>query len=184
MLNNALTLKIAEKFGLFIAGVMLLLTTLFPNAPGLMMLRQQRENSISEFGPKLIAAVEQHDIAAMKDLMCANIKNNVPDLDQKIDDMLNAIEGDILEITYQDGFNSFGEDGRDGQYISQQDYVFPIKTSTRDDQFFAVRWESVNLKKEEETGIRGICLKIRLENVGSIELANIAATEGIYGMHD
>ena len=91
---NNLTKSFGKGIGTFIAAILIFLSTIFPNNKGLMVYRQTMENGLDIYGPVIVEAVKNKDVETLKGLMCANIKKNVPNLDEKILEMYNLIEGD------------------------------------------------------------------------------------------
>lgn len=168
-----------------IAFFMMIAVALFPNVPSNIAFRQSIENSVSRFGPKLISAVESKNVEAMKALMCANIRNNVKDLDAEIQELYDAIHGEIEEMVYDATYNGGGysmeQKERDGRQIVQSQYYFTIKTSTQN-YILNIMWESVNTMNEDETQIRAIALAPDIKPL--VYLKSIQATEGVGEWHE
>jgi len=143
-----------------------------------MYLHLLRTNHTDIAAPKIISAFESRDIAALEALMCQNIKDNVEDLQEKIGEMMDAIEGEITESSWKI-IGSYHERRRDGRRITQSDLDIYLTTSSVDYKLLIV-WETANNFAVEEVGIRAIVLLIPKGST----LADIRATEGVGSWHD
>ena len=158
--------------------------TLFPKGSGSLSSYQQRPTHSVIGAEKIASAIEEGDIAALEALMCLNIKENVEDLPDKIGELMDAIEGDINEITWKSGGGSYFERHEKGRQIVQAGVDISI-TTTEGTYLVAVWWETVNTFKPEETGIRNIALcDPDLSLTDGYLLVRISATEGIGEWHD
>ena len=180
-----LQLKLAGKFGAFLAFILAILMTLFPTEKHLMVIRQGAENSSGVYAPVIVDAIESKDVAALKSLMCANIKNNVPNLDQEIQNFYECIEGDITNISYDlSGDTSMSR--AKGQ-IHQSSIQIHVYTTVKH-YLIVVLWEDINNMKPEETKIRSIRISEWIDNVDKTMTATIIyriqATEGVGEWHE
>ena len=167
-------------FARIISSVIAFLFMLFPNNGNLQYSYLQQTNSPEIAESKIIEAVTEKDIDALEAMMCLNIKQNTENLHVKIGELLDAIDGEITEITGKPGI-SYYERREDGRTINQDGIWIYIKTSTSTDTFFlSVIWESANTFSIEETGIRGIAL----QDPDGYSLVRINATEGVGEWHD
>ena len=181
--------KFQENFykgiGSFLAALMIFLSTIFPNNKNLMVYRQERDNSLNIYGPIMMEAILNKDVPAMRDLMCANIKRNVKNLDQEIQNLYDMIEGETVSSKISEGASaSFsGEKGT----IEQSGINFFVTTTERR-YMVNVTWETVNNMKPEETKIRAIHLVEHIYDgdtfVRSDLLYEIVATEGLMKWHE
>lgn len=182
---NNLTKSIGKGIGTFIAAIMIFLSTIFPNNKGLMIYRQERDNSLNIYGSVMMEAILNKDVPTMRDLMCANIKRNVKNLDQEIQNLYDLIEGETVSSKISEGASaSFsGEKGT----IEQSGINFFV-TTTKRRYMVNVTWETVNNMKPEETKIRAIHLVEHIYDgdtfVRSDLLYEIVATEGVMKWHE
>ncbi len=165
----------------FIIGLLAFLLTFFPNCNPLYYEYLQLTNHTDVAAPKIIEAVKERDIDALEAMMCLNIKQNTENLPEKIGELLDSIDGSIIEITYKPSGYSYIGNEQDGRSLIQAGMVFNIKTSTSDGTYdLGCIWETANNFEPKETGIRTMGL---LDPNGFV-LAKISATEGIGEMHD
>ena len=187
---NNLTKSFGKGIGTFIAAILIFLSTIFPNNKGLMIYRQERDNSLNIYGPVIVEAVKNKDVETLKGLMCANIKKNVPDLDAKIQEMYNLIEGDYISSEWDEygvnsGSNSMSR--KEGTIVLE---AFQMDLLTTEKQYhISAVWETINNMKPEETKIRAIYLNYKLpkdENgiTKPVQLYEIKATECMNGWND
>ncbi len=179
-----------KGIGRFLAMILVFLSTVFPNNKGLMVYRQTNENGLDIYGPIIVEAVKNKDVATIHDLMCANIKKNVPNLDEKILEMYNLIEGDYISSEWDEhGRNSASKSmSREAGKIVQDEFNMKLLTTVKRYHVYAV-WETINNVKPEETHIRAIYLQYYLptdENgiTKREQIYAIEATDGLMAWHD
>lgn len=168
----------------FIVGLMAFILTLFPGCTPVRSAYQQITNNTNVAAPIIIDAIKERDIDALETIMCNNIKENVEDLPEKIGELIDAIDGEIIESSWEDRGGSYQASDGEGKIIVQAglDIYF---TTTEGTYVVAVWWETVNTFKPEETGIRNIALcDPDLAFTDNYVLAKISATEGISEWHD
>jgi hypothetical protein len=186
--------KFQENFykgiGTFIATILIFLSTIFPNNKGLMVYRQTNENGLDIYGPIIVEAVKNKDVATIRDLMCANIKKNIPNLDREIQNFYDLMEGNYVSERWREDYYLEGDNislSREKGQINQSNFNFWI-TTTIDEYHIRVTWETVNNMKPEETKIRAINLFIMEPDETGVSKAKclykIAATEGVMAWHD
>ncbi|NLO45820.1 MAG: DUF5104 domain-containing protein [Clostridiales bacterium] len=176
--------KLTKLIDKIVIGIVAFLLTLFPNSTGLLSLHQQQTNHSFIGAEKIASAIETGDVAALESLMCLNIKENVEDLPGKVGELMDAIEGEIVESTWKSGGGSYFERREKGRQIVQAGVDIYI-TTTEGTYLVAVWWEAVNTFKPEETGIRNIALcDPELSVTDGYVLVRISATEGIGEWHD
>ena len=180
----------AKGIGRFLAMVLIFLSTIFPNNKSLMIYRQSNENGLDIYGPIIVEAVKNKDVAALKELMCANIKKNVPNLDAKILEMYNLIEGDYISSEWDEyGVNSSSHSmSREAGTIVQEAFNMKLLTTAKYYHIAAV-WETINNIQPEETRIRAIYLEYYLpkdENgiTKTVRIYAIEATDGLMAWHE
>lgn len=179
-----------KGIGRFLAMILVFLSTVFPNNKGLMVYRQTMENGLDIYGPVIVEAVKNKDVETLKGLMCANIKKNVPNLDEKILEMYNLIEGDYISSEWDEhGRNSASKSmSREAGKIVQDEFNMKLLTTVKHYHVYAV-WETINNVKPEETHIRAIYLQYYLptdENgiTKREQIYAIEATEGVMKWHE
>ena len=178
-----------KGIGTFIATILIFLSTIFPNNKNLMVYRQTNENSLGIYGPVIVEAVKNKDVATIRDLMCANIKKNVPNLDNRIQEIYNLVEGDFVSTEWGDSYiqgASYSASTREGS-IAQENFLVKIVTTKKTYQY-VITWETINNMKPEETKIRSFTLSEIVPDEQyttiAVRLDSIAATEGLMKWHE
>ncbi len=147
-----MTLTIMRKITAFFLTI---LFALFPNTT--MPLRQQLENDSSVWAPKIIEAIVTEDTAAFEEALCNSIKTNTPNLDKKIQQFFDCIEGEIIDTSWKDGMGTYSTKDNDGD--SKLEYSFVIKIVTDSNEYgVIVSWREVDTKNPDETKIRAFGL--------------------------
>ncbi|MGI6249491.1 MAG: DUF5104 domain-containing protein [Acutalibacteraceae bacterium] len=165
-------------FQRFLTLITAFLMLLFPPNSGIEQYKQLLEtNSASIGAAKIIEAVKAKDAEALEELMCQNIKDNVNNLSEEVDELINSIDGEIIESSYRI-MNDYRETrpGRKAVYQVGVDICLKTPANT---YYLCMVWETANTFAVEETGIRGIVL-ISEEQV----LCVIEATEGVSAWHE
>lgn len=129
----------------------------------------------------VIAAVKAHDVAALEELMCKNIKENVPDLSGEISNLLDAVEGELLELSWSK-MGGYQESNGKGKTISQNFLDIHIVTSTGP-FILTITLETYNNFSPEEMGARRITIAQKT-TPASAALYVLTATNGCMSWHD
>ena len=164
-----------------IVSILTFLLMIFPNSKMLLAPYQ----SMTYPGEKVIieevmSAIEARNITALKDMMCKNIKNSVPNLTGKIGELIDCIDGDITKFEQIWGNAYYAETKSSGKKISQVSFAISITTSTKA-YHLSILWEYVNNFSKDERGIR----RIGIAEQGQSEyMYTISATNGIFDWHD
>jgi len=161
-----------------VVGILAFLLMLFPNWKSVRFQYLTITNNTSIAAPKIIDAVKRKDAAALEAMMCLNIKTNIPDLRGEVGRLLDAIDGDMTEATWESS-GSYQGAQQDGRRLTQVILSFHFNTSTGT-YFMGMTWETANNFKADEVGIRGIGL---LDPDGAVLLI-INATEGVGNWHN
>lgn len=163
-----------------IVSIVAILLTLFPNNKSLISLNQQYTYHSHIGAERIIEVFKNEDVAALEELMCKNIKENIENLPNKIQDLFDVVDGEIIEATYESRGGSYSGSNPEKGSITQSGVSIYITTSTgRYDIGFW--WETVNTYQPEETGIRSIAII----DPSTLELLEkISATEGVGNWHD
>lgn len=160
-----------------ISGIIAFLYMLFPNWGTVQYSYLQINNNTNIAAPKIIEAVKARDIGALEAMMCLNIKQNAENLPEKIGELIDSIDGEIIESSWE-SYGSSYDIGKDNKTVLQGGIAINLITSTGT-YIVGVWWETANTFAREETGIRSI----RLLDSNLNELNSISATEGI-SWHD
>ncbi len=165
----------------FIIWFLAFLLTFFPNWGSVQYEYLQLTNHTDIAAPKIIDAMKKKDIDTLEGMMCLNIKQNTENLHVKIGELIESIDGEIIEITREISNGSYIGKQQDGRSLIQAGMGFHIRTSTSVGTYYlGVMWETANNFESKETGIRNIGL---LDPNGYL-LSRIYATEGIGEWHD
>lgn len=164
----------------FLISLLAFLLFLFPHSTSLLSINQQLTNSTNVAAPKIMNAIETGDVAALEALMCLNIKQNVKNLPEKINELLDAIDGEIIEASWVHSGGSYSGNRENGKTINQSG-VDVLITTTTGTYVVGVWWETINTFQPEETGIRSIGLA---QTNPLKTLAILRATEGVESWHD
>ena len=178
-----------KGIGTFLAAILVFLSTVFPSNKSLMIYRQGRDNSLDIYGPIIVEAVKNKNVVTIRNLMCDNIKKNTPNLDNRIQEMFNLVEGDFVSTEWGDKYiqgASVSFSRKEGT-ITQENFLVKIITAKKTYQY-VIAWETINNIKPEETKIRSFVLAelILDENnkTKAVDLDRIVATEGVMSWHD
>ena len=163
----------------FLISLLAFLLMLFPHSTSLLSISQQITNNPNVVAPKMVNAIETRDVAALEEFMCLNIKHNVGNLPEKIGELIDSIDGNIIETTWKHSGGGYSETRDNGKVINQSGVEILITTSAGT-YVAGVWWETINTFQPEETGIRNITL---LDPDGN-KLIGIRATEGVGSWHD
>lgn len=161
----------------FIIGLLTFLLMLFPNSGSLQYNYLIQTNHTNIAAPKIINAIKEKDVDALEALMCQNIKENVSNLPEEIGKLMDSIDGEIINSSWENIGNYDAKHGDDGA-ILQVNLVIYLTTST-DTYRLGIMWETANSFAKEEAGIRNIGLS---EDGHTLVL--ITATEGVGEWHD
>jgi hypothetical protein len=161
----------------FYIGLMAFLLMLFPNSGSLQYNYLVQTNHTNIAAPKIISAMKAKDIDALEELMCRNIKDNVNNLSVEISKLMDSIDGEIINSSWEN-IGDYNENRGNGKAILQVNLVICLSTSMNT-YHLGVMWETANSFAKEEAGIRNIGL-----SVDSHTLVLITATEGVGEWHD
>ena len=133
----------------------------------------------------LMRAVETRDIDLFEEQLCLNLKVNLlkegtEELSDKIIELFDAIDDDLVDYTWRLEGDSFERDSN-GRFVRQKVLVIDFTTSTGSYRLLG-NFEYHNNFKPEEMGIRSIGLFTPPTSITPI--AQIRATHGENGMHD
>lgn len=161
----------------FLIGLTAFLLMLFPNSGSLQFNHLVQTNNTNIAAPKIISAIKEKDVDALEALMCRNIKENVNNLPEEIRKLMNSIDGEIIDSSWEN-IGNYNENRGNDKAILQVNLVIYLTTSMNTYRL-GIMWETANSFAKEEAGIRNIGLSLD----GST-LVLITATEGVGEWHD
>ena len=171
-------LKLMALYGKFVLWLTAFLLMLFPNSGSLQYNYLVQTNNTNIAAPKIISAIKAKDVDALEALMCQNIKENVNNLPEEISKLMDSIDGEIINSSWENVGNYDAKHGDDGAILQ---VLFDIYLTTSEGDYkLLLTWETANSFAKEEAGIRAITLLIPHGST----LADIRATEGIGEWHD
>lgn len=132
---------------------------IFPSCQYLQIQYKAAQFDRVEVQTAIIEAIENRDVEALKELMCQNIKDNVPDLDGKITALYDAIDGEIVE---NDGWHGTGlsdetANGVSGR-ISRVAWKYEFKTASKSCRI-DVSWVIKDTRSVKNMGLSFIVLR-------------------------
>jgi hypothetical protein len=170
--------KLLDLLNKIVIGIIAFLLTLFPSDRNLQYLELQRTNNTNIAAPKIANAFIEKDVDALEAMMCLNIKENTEDLQDKISEMMDAVDGEITDYTWKT-MGSYSETQKDRRQMLQ--VVLDIYLTTDAGTYrLDIMWETANNFAIEEVGIRNIAITDPNGNL----LFRITAIEGIGEWHD
>ena len=158
-----------------ISFFMSILMALFPNV--FLQVKQERDNDFNLWAPKIIEAIKEEDVEALESMMCLNIRQNVENLHEEIQNFYDCIEGEIIDA-YGEKDLSWVHD--DGTHSMQYGYSIYLTTDKHEYEIGGV-WELYNTINPEETKIRVITLVLCDEP--SYAVYSISDVEDELGWH-
>jgi len=147
-------------FDRIITGLLAFFLFILPGWLGLIdldYLHLQRTNNTNIAAPKIIRAIEAQDIAALEALMSQTLRDDFEDLSDRIGEMMDAIEGEIISSRWEQRGGSSNISRGDGRRIIQAGVCLYFTTSAGSYDVM-IWWETANNFAPEELGIRNIGL--------------------------
>jgi len=137
-------------FQKIIAAIIAFFVWLFP------CLQKTQPLDAKTVASNLMLAIETEDVELFKKQLCRNIKQNVDDLPGKITELFDAIDGDLVDFTWETMGGSFESDGR-GKSTSR--VILNIEFTTTTGSYLLMGGlEYHNTYQPEEMGMRSILL--------------------------
>jgi len=165
-----------------IAGILAFLLTLFPSCAELQHQNQRQSFNWKTTANAIVDAINDRDIDALEEMMCLNIKENVEDLPDKIEELIDSIDGKIVRFKWHSAGGD-SESRSDGKKIIQIDRSIDFKTDGGKYDIGVV-WEISNNFSPNEIGIRMITLREYDEYDHPYGVVQIRAIEGVGSWHD
>ena len=163
-----------------ILSVVTFLLMLFPNCTRLQVEHRTRILARDFTGSNIVRIINERDIDAMKALMCLNIKQNTLNLSDKIEELFDAVDGEIIEFTWKTSGGFSGNHGN-GKSLAQKHYTLDFATSTKSYRIIGI-CEYHNSFQPKEMGIRSMTLADPPTSL--IAVVQIRATNGIGEWHE
>jgi len=164
-----------------IASILAFLLWIFPNWSSLQNRYELLTFSWETTASNIVNAIEGGDIAALEAMMCRNIKQNAVNLPSKIGELIDAIDGEIVDFTWET-YGGLDANHGSGKSLSQRHLDIHFKTTSVDNYTFLIIWEYSNSFQLEEKGIRAIVLMQKTPPYTA--LADIRATNGVGEWHE
>ena len=142
-------------------------------------LRQRLSFNMNSSADKVMSAIKKRDIETLESMMCLSIKENEDDLSNRIGNLIDTIDGEILEYTWSQG-GSHGESSHDGKILDRQDFSIRVE-STEGVYILQITWEIANNFAPEETGICAI--SVRLQTLVDYKGVSYETYETLAGIH-
>jgi hypothetical protein len=127
-----------------------------------------------------MCAIETRNIPLFEDQLCRNIRNNTENLSERITELFNAINGEILEFSWTT-VGAYSGNHSNGKSIRQIGVNIRFKTETVENYVLVLTLETYNSFQPTEMGIRAASLAI---SGSGIALADIRATNGVGEWHE
>ena len=144
-------------FAKIILSILAFLLTIFPNSRTL--LTQQQSWSFpgkSVVSQNIVDAINAGDTDALMDMMSLDTKQNMEDLRGHVEELMNAIDGEIIEGKLGGGGYSSSESGT-GQAIRKESWEWEIKTATSSYEL-DIYWIIVHSHAPQEVGLCSLSL--------------------------
>jgi len=163
-----------------ILSILTVLLMLFPNSTRLQVESRKRILARDFTGENIVRIINERDNDALEELMCGNIKQNMSDLSDKIEELFDIIDGEIIDFKWET-FSGYYENHANGKSISQKDYRLDFSTATGSYRIRGIM-EYFNSFQPKEMGIRSITL--RDDPSASEWVVQIRATNGVGEWHE
>jgi len=163
-----------------ILSILTVLLMLFPNCTRLQVEYRTRIFSRDFKAANLVRIINERDIDALEELMCGNIKQNTSDLSGMFENLFDAIDGKIVEFSWEVSGGYEANHGN-GKRLSQQHYRLDFSTSTGSYRIRGI-YEYYNSFQPVEIGIRSLTLFDPPESLNMT--VQIRATNGVGEWHE
>jgi len=104
----------------------------------------------------LINNIRERDVDKLEAMMCKNIKTQTPDLSSKIDELIDALDGQIIESSWSSS-GGYDETGF-GKRISRESWSYRIKTSAARTYDIMVTWVIIDTSSPGKMGLFNLSL--------------------------
>lgn len=158
IINLNLIIKEDKNMTKLIVSVLAFLLTFFPNSTFLLSNHQNfsflGKDTINDM---IVEAINNNDADTIERLLSQHTKENGENLNQKIKDLIAAIDGNIIE------YREHGSGG-DGSYsngavaIKDESWKIQIKTDSNKEYLVCVSWVIVNTSSPEKVGMKTLRL--------------------------
>ncbi len=145
--------------------ILAVLLTIFPNSAFLLSNYQNLsflgEDAITDI---IVEAINNNDADTIEDMLSQHTKENGENLNQKIKELIAAIDGDIIEY-YDSGNGGDGAYSNNGVSIKDKSWAIYIKTDSDSEYLVCVSWVIVNTINPDKVGMKTIYLTDTHHNV-------------------
>ncbi|MBQ7838539.1 MAG: DUF5104 domain-containing protein [Clostridia bacterium] len=141
-----------------IVTILAVLLTIFPNS-GFLLSNYQNLTFLGEdaITDTIVEAINNNDADTIEAMLSQHTKENGENLNQKIKELIAAIDGDIIE--YQEhGSGGDGEYSNNGVSIKDKSWKILIKTDTGKEYLVCVSWVIVNTSNPQKVGMKTLRL--------------------------
>lgn len=141
-----------------IVSILAFLLTFFPNSAFLLSNYQ----NLSFLGKAtindiIVEAINNDDVYTIEGLLSQHTKENGENLNQKIKELIAAIDGDIVDYR-EHGSGGGGEYSNSGVSVKDENWKIHIKTDTNKEYLVCVSWVIVNTNNSEKVGMKTLRL--------------------------
>lgn len=141
-----------------VVSILAFLLTFFPNSVFLLSNYQNLsflgKDTINEM---IVEAINNNDADTIEGLLSKHTKENAENLNQKIKDLIVAIDGDIVDYR-EHGSGGGGEYSDAGVSVKDENWKIHIKTDANNEYLVCVSWVIVNTNNSEKVGMKTLRL--------------------------
>ena len=141
-----------------IVSLLAFLLTFFPNSAFLVSNHQNLsflgKDTINDI---IVEAINNDDADTIESLFSQHTKENGDNLNQKIKDLIVAIDGDIIEY-YDSGKGGDGDVSNSTGHLKDTLWALYLKTDTGNEYLLYVSWVIVNTADSSKVGMKTIGL--------------------------
>ena len=141
-----------------IVTVLAVLLTFFPNS-GFLLSNYQNLTFLGEdaITDTIVEAINNNDADTIESMLSQHTKENGENLNQKIKELIAAIDGNIIEYR-EHGSGGDGEYSNNGVSIKDKSWKILIRTDTGKEYLVCVSWVIVNTSNPKKVGMKTLRL--------------------------
>jgi len=136
-----------------LAGFFAFLLWIMPWWTGLFNMRERYAFDDAAVSSKIITCVKTRNIATLESMMRPWLQINTTDLSDKINQLCDAIDGNVIEF-----YRTRGQGSRDDSGIHSEELSFVIDTDKPEHYYFVIWYDVTNSRDRSEVGISSIRL--------------------------
>ena len=115
-------------FKQILISILAFLLTIFPNSSTLLGNYQELTfPGMHEISQQIVDAINNNDVEAFKEVLSPNMKKNVPDLDAKIQFLMNSIDDNIINYRVSD--SGGGSTSNYGYFVESKIWTVDFKNN-------------------------------------------------------